>query len=107
MPEDFAALKETFLDEVRAVVTMEQVPPMLILNRDQTGIHIVPVSSWTMDKEGSKGVGVIGANDKKQITAVFCGSLTGDHLPLQLIYMCTRAEVPIATLVLNFQMISM
>ena len=28
----------------------------------------------------------LGPNDKQQITAVFCGSLTGDFLPLQLIY---------------------
>ena len=39
-----------------------------------------------MDKEGSKCAEISGANDKRQITAVFCGSLTGDFLPLQLIY---------------------
>ena len=28
----------------------------------------------------------MGVNDKRQITAFFCGSLTGNILPLQLIY---------------------
>ena len=39
-----------------------------------------------MDKEGSKRVEISGANDKRQITAVFYGSLTSDFLLLQLIY---------------------
>ena len=85
-PEDFAALKRDFLNDVAAVVTMEDVPPELALKWDQTGIHLVPASTWTMDKEGSKRIEVSGVNDKRQITAVFCGTLTGDFLPLQLIY---------------------
>ena len=39
-----------------------------------------------MDKQGSKRVEVTGVSDKRLITAVFCGSLTGDFLPLQVIY---------------------
>ena len=39
-----------------------------------------------MDKEGSKRVEIAGVDDKRQITAVFAGSLTGDFLPPQLIY---------------------
>ncbi len=49
---------------------MEEIPPELILNWDQTGIHLVPAAAWTMDQIGSKRVEV-GVNDKKQITAVF------------------------------------
>ena len=51
-----------------------------------TGIKIVPSSGWTLAKVGSQRIEVIGANDKRQITAVFCGSMVGDFLPLQLIY---------------------
>ena len=47
---------------------------------------MVPSSSWTMDKLGSSRVEVTGVNDKRLITAVFCGSLTGDFLPIQVIY---------------------
>ena len=85
-PKDFASLKESFLDDVVATVTMEEIPMELILNWDQTGIKMVPSSGWTMDRQGAKRVEVSGVNDKRIITAVFCGSLTGDFLPLQLIY---------------------
>ena len=39
-----------------------------------------------MDERGVNRVELTGVNDKRQITAVFCGSLVGDFLPLQLIY---------------------
>ena len=39
-----------------------------------------------MEKEGSKWVEIVAMDDKRQITAVFAGSLTGDFLPPQLIY---------------------
>ena len=58
----------------------------LILNWDQTGIKIVPVSTWTMDRRGVKRVEIVGISDKRQITAVFCGNLVGDFLPIQVIY---------------------
>ena len=84
--ENFEAVKEQFLLDINAVVEMEDVPPELVFNWDQTGISIVPGSSWTMEVKGSKRVEIAGMNDKRQITAVFCGTLTGEFLPLQLIY---------------------
>ena len=39
-----------------------------------------------MEKQGTKRVDLIGAGDKRLITAVFCGSLVGDFLPVQVIY---------------------
>lgn len=36
--------------------------------------------------KGSKRVEITGISDKRQITAVFCGTLAGDFLPPQLIY---------------------
>ena len=82
-----------------AVVTIDDIPPELILNWDQTGIHLVPASTWTMDREGSKRVEISGANDKRQITAVFCGSLTGKFLLLQLI---NKGKPDVATLAMHF-----
>ena len=63
---------------------MEDIPQDLIINWDQTGMHYVPF--WTMAKEGSKRVEICGKDDKRQITAVFNCSMTGDFLPMQLIY---------------------
>ena len=56
------------------------------MNWDQTGIKFVPNSSWTMARHGAKRVELVGVGDKRQITAVFCGSLLGDLLPVQVIY---------------------
>ena len=45
---EFQCLK--FLQNVVTTVEMEEIPPELILNWDQTGIKIVPSSTWTMDQ---------------------------------------------------------
>ena len=84
--QKFDEVKTQFLLDIKAVVEMDEVPFELIINWDQTGIHYVPVSSWTMEKEGSKRVEIIAIDDKRQITAVFAGSLTCDFLPPQLVY---------------------
>ena len=65
---------------------MDEILPELIINFDQTGINYVPVSSWTMEEAGKKRVEIIGKDDKHQITAVFGASLSGDFLPVQLVY---------------------
>ena len=46
----------------------------------------MPISSWTMEKEEAKRVEMVAKDDKRQMTAVFSGSLSGDFLPPQLIY---------------------
>ena len=52
---------------------IEDIPASLIFNWDQTAIKYVPVSEWTMAKEGSMN----GLNDKWQITAVCATSMAG------------------------------
>ena len=42
--ENFEALKEAFLNDVRAIVELEEIPCELVLNWDQTGIKIIPTS---------------------------------------------------------------
>jgi hypothetical protein len=79
-------VKKSFLDDLVATVEMEEIPAELILNWDQTGIKMVPSSSWTMERKGVKRVEMTGVDDKRQITAVFCGSLIRDFLPVQLVY---------------------
>ena len=92
---NYEELKQQFLLHIRAVVEMEEIPPQLVFNWDQTGISVVPGSAWTMDLKGSKRVEIVGIDDKGQFTAVFCGSLDGDILPLQVIYQGkTTASLP-------------
>ena len=80
------SLLRKILDDLVTTVQMEEVPPELVLNWDQTGIKLVPTTSWTMNEVGARRVELIGLSDKWQITAVFCGSLVGGFLPVQLIY---------------------
>ena len=83
---NFEELKEQYLLDIKAVTIMEEVPPEHILNWDHTGISIVPGSAWTMELKGFKRVEIVGISDKRQITAVICGSMAGELLPFQLIY---------------------
>ena len=68
------------------MVKMREILSQLILNWDQTGLRLVPASNWTMANKGSKCVEIKGTEDEGQITAVFCGTLRGEILPIQLIY---------------------
>lgn len=83
---DFAALKDQFLFDIQTIIEMEEIPKELVINWDHTGINYVPVSNWTMAKEGSKRIEVAGLGDKRQITVVFAASLAGTFLPPQVIY---------------------
>jgi len=58
----------------------------MILNWNQTTIKYIPISNWTIATEGSKRVELIGQDDKRQITATFACALSGDFLPIQLLY---------------------
>ena len=62
--EHFDELKELFLLEFNNTVEMEEVPTELVINWDQIGINYVPVSAWTMEKEGAKRVEMIGKDVK-------------------------------------------
>ena len=63
--ENLAVLKEEFLLDIRGLVEMEEIPQDLILNWDQTAVNYVPVSNWTMAKEGLKKVPIAGIDDKQ------------------------------------------
>jgi hypothetical protein len=62
------------------------VHPSLIINMDQTGVHLVPSARFTYAVRNSSSVEVIGADDKRQITACVASAMDGAVLPLQLIF---------------------
>lgn len=84
--DNFEKLKADFLTSIVDIVEMEEIPLELILNSDQTGIRLVPSANYTLEKKGSKRVGLSGVDDKRQITLVLCGTASGDFLPPQVIY---------------------
>ena len=71
---NFAQFKSQFLFDVQRIREMEEIPADLVINWDQTGIHYVPVSNWTMGQEGSKRVEITGLDDKHHITTAFAGT---------------------------------
>ena len=78
--------------DIKSIVLMEDIPQEMILNWDQVGMKIVPLSAWTMEKSGTKRVEITAIDDKRQITAVFACSLAGSFLPIQLIYQGTTTR---------------
>ena len=84
-PKDFEEHRVNFLQEITDIVTMENIPPHLIINWDQTGLYLVPSSNWTMAEKGKKRVSIRGLKDKRMITGYFV-ALIGEFLPPQLIY---------------------
>jgi hypothetical protein len=59
----------------------------MMVNSDQTGIHIVPLGgARTWAKKGSKHVLVHGIEDKRQITCTVSSTIAGELLPFQLIF---------------------
>ena len=84
-----AARKEIeflFHHEIVSYVEKFKIPPSLVLNLDQTPLKYVPVSQETMARRGSTSVTVEGSNDKRMITGTFAITLSGNFLPVQLIY---------------------
>ena len=68
-------------DIPKEMMDMEDIPKEMIVNWDHIGMNYVPVSSWTMAKEGSKRVEIGGLTDKQQLTLVLAGSMIGDFWP--------------------------
>ena len=85
-PKNFGSLKNTILEQFKTTVEFEKIPLDLVFNWDQTGLNYVPAAKWTMEKEGAKHVEIKGFDDKRQLTAIFGATITGNLLPLQLIY---------------------
>ena len=52
--ENFEELNEQFLLEINHVIVIDEIPANLVLNFEQTGLHFVQVSEWTMEAEGTK-----------------------------------------------------
>ena len=71
---------------ISSAIAEHHIPPELVCNVDETGLHLVPVSNWTMEKEGSQKIKIEGMDDKREVTAVVGASSTGVLLPIQILY---------------------
>lgn len=75
-----------YLRNIHNKVKLHSIPPELILNADQTPSSYVSVGKVTMSTRGSKSVPIKGLTDKRNITLTFVVSLSGQFLPVQIIY---------------------
>ena len=87
--------KLSFLVDIKNCVKQYSVPPELILNANQTSSSYVSVGRMTMAQTNSQSVPIIGLADKRNITLTFVISMSGEFLPLQIIYQGkTKASLP-------------
>jgi hypothetical protein len=89
LPNDWRQLGIDMAKRIAYFVQIYGVHPSLVVNMDQTGVHLAPADQRTYEHRGSKQVAVNAAEDKRQITACIASSLDGDLLPLQLIFQGT------------------
>ena len=75
---EFEKGKEQYLLDIRTEVIMNDIPPCLVINWDQTAIHLVPVSAWTMNSQGESSIFIVGLDDKREITVVLAVILVGE-----------------------------
>ena len=50
--KEFTCMKQKYLNQIVKLALKKKAPPQLVINWDQTGVNIVPASSWTMEEEG-------------------------------------------------------
>lgn len=86
LPTDWRDQGIKMAKRIAFFMQLHKVHPSLVVNMDQTGAHLAPVDNKTYSTRGSKEVMLIGADDKRQITACIASSLDGNLLPLQLIF---------------------
>ena len=72
--------------DIVSKIEKHKIPDSLIMNLDQTPSYLVPCKKFTMAKKGSSNVTIHGCDDKRTITATFVITLSGEFLPIQLIY---------------------
>ena len=84
--QDFSTIKKSFLERIVTAIKTHSIPQALIIYLDETGLKLVPVFSWTLEQQYTAKIKVAGADDMREITGVVAASMTGDLLPLQLLY---------------------
>lgn len=63
---EFEQQKEQYLLDIRAEVKMNDISPSLVINWDQTSIHLPPVSAWTMSRQGKKQIPLLVLTTKER-----------------------------------------
>ena len=81
--------------DIQAEVMMNEIPDELIINWDQTPLHLVPTGQWTMHRSGENIISIANLDDKRQITGVDAVTIQGHYLPPQLIRCHPKITPPV------------
>ena len=81
-----AEIETAYLYGIVQKINERKIPSSMVINLDQTPSKFVPACNKTLAKKGCKSVPIAGSTDKRMITATFSITLTGEFLPIQLIY---------------------
>ena len=78
------------------MITENKTPPDLVLNADQTPCLYVFIRGMTMAARNALSVPIKGLTDNRNITLTFVVTLSGEFIPMQVIYQGkTTASQPI------------
>jgi alkylated DNA nucleotide flippase Atl1 len=86
LPDNHEEVLHTWRLQIAHTIGTKNIPPELVINVDQTGCHLVPVSKHTLGKRGAKAIRAVGVDDKRQVTVVVAGAADGTLLPWQVIF---------------------
>ena len=79
--------KLTFQKKISGAIFYHDIPKELIVNLDKiTTLPYVSPGKYTFDVKGVKTVPMKGINDKREISATFAISMSGEFLPIQVIF---------------------
>ena len=82
----FEECKVIFLSDIHKMTTENKIPPELVSNADQTPCSYVSVGRMTMAARNASSVPIKGLTDKRNIDLTFVVTLSGEFLPMQVIY---------------------
>ena len=68
-------------------MSKDKIPAEMVINWDQTPLQYIPAEKWTMEAEGTSNVSIAGGADKKALSAIFTVTLSGEFLPMHLVYL--------------------
>lgn len=71
LPDDFEPIKSQYLENIKKTVEDHSIPLSVVINFDQTGTKMVPVSNWTLEVHGSKQIDTVGVDDKREVSALW------------------------------------
>jgi hypothetical protein len=76
--------------KIAYLLKLYSIPPCLVVNIDQIGIHLVPtIGERTWESKGSKHIQVLGVEDKRQVTIVVSSTANGNLPPGQVAFTST------------------